>query len=165
MKIIWIDGTFGIGKSAVAAAIVKKIPQAHLLEFDALQEKYKPTSDSDRFGRRYPEAKKYLVDALVDEITEIIQEGGYNCLVIPVALINDYCNQKLIDGFANIESHHFILTAKTEILHQRIKTHLLSFISFINRKLPSYAFNYFFCNTINAHVRRIYYACIIIVIT
>ena len=41
-------------------------------------------------------------------------------LVIPVALINDYCNQKLIDGFANIESHHFILTAKTEILHQRI---------------------------------------------
>ena len=46
MKIIWIDGTFGIGKSAVAAAIVKKIPQAHLLEFDALQEKYKPTSDS-----------------------------------------------------------------------------------------------------------------------
>lgn len=38
MKIIWIDGTFGIGKSAVAAAIVKKIPQAHLLEFDALQE-------------------------------------------------------------------------------------------------------------------------------
>lgn len=120
MKIIWIDGTFGIGKSAVAAAIVKKIPQAHLLEFDALQEKYKPTSDSDRFGRRYPEAKKYLVDALVDEITEIIQEGGCNCLVIPVALINDYCNQKLIDGFANIESHHFILTAKTEILHQRI---------------------------------------------
>lgn len=56
MKIIWIDGTFGIGKSAVAAAIVKKIPQAHLLEFDALQEKYKPTSDSDRFGRRYPES-------------------------------------------------------------------------------------------------------------
>nr|DAU90050.1 MAG TPA: AAA domain protein [Caudoviricetes sp.] len=120
MKIIWIDGTFGIGKSAVAAAIVEEIPQAHLLEFDALQEKYKPTSVSDRFGKRYPEAKKYLVDALVDEITEIIQEGSCDCLVIPVALINDYCNQKLIDGFANIESHHFILTAKKEILLQRI---------------------------------------------
>lgn len=61
-----------------------------------------------------------MVDALVDEITEIIQEGSCNCLVIPVALINDYCNQKLIDGFANIESHHFILTAKKEILLQRI---------------------------------------------
>ena len=123
MKIIWIDGTFGIGKSAVAAAIVEEIPQAHLLEFDALQEKYKPTSVSDYFGKRYPEAKKYLVDALVDEITEIIQEGSCDCLVIPVALINDYCNQKLIDGFANIESHHFILTAKKEILHQRINNH------------------------------------------
>ena len=53
MKIIWIDGTFGIGKSAVAAAIVEEIPQAHLLEFDALQEKYKPTSVSDYFGKRY----------------------------------------------------------------------------------------------------------------
>ena len=90
IKIIWIDGTFGIGKSAVAAAIVEEIPQAHLLEFDALQEKYKPTSVSDYFGKRYPEAKKYLVDALVDEITEIIQEGSCDCLVIPVALINDY---------------------------------------------------------------------------
>lgn len=87
MKIIWIDGTFGIGKSAVAAAIVEEIPQAHLLEFDALQEKYKPTSVSDYFGKRYPEAKKYLVDALVDEITEIIQEGSCDCLVIPVALV------------------------------------------------------------------------------
>ena len=116
MKIIWIDGTFGIGKSAVAAAIVEEIPQASLLEFDALQEKYKPTSVSDYFGKRYPEAKKYFVD----EITEIIQEGSCDCLVIPVALINDYCNQKLIDGFANIESHHFILMAKKEILHQRI---------------------------------------------
>ena len=115
MKIIWIDGTFGIGKSAVAAAIVEEIPQAHLLEFDALQEKYKPTSVSDYFGKRYPEAKKYLVDALVDEITEIIQEGSCDCLVIPVALINDYCNQKLIDGFANIESHHFIDRKSTRL--------------------------------------------------
>ena len=102
MKIIWIDGTFGIGKSAVAAAIDEEIPQAYLLEFDALQEKYKPTSVSDCFGKRYPEAKKYLVDALVDEITEIIQEGSCDCLVIPVALINDYCNQKLIDGFISL---------------------------------------------------------------
>lgn len=122
MKIIWIDGTFGIGKSAVAAAIVEQIPQAHLLEFDALQKKYKPNSVSDYLGKRYPEAKKYLVDALVNEITEIIQEGSCDCLVIPVALINDYCNQKLMDGFANIESHHFILTAKNEILHQRINS-------------------------------------------
>ena len=114
MKIIWIDGTFGIGKSAVAAAIVEEIPQAHLLEFDALQEKYKPTSVSDYFGKRYPEAKKYLVDALVDEITEIIQEGSCDCLVIPVALINDYCNQKLIDGK--------ILRSYILILKQKKKT-------------------------------------------
>lgn len=62
MKIIWIDGTFGIGKSAVAAAIVEEIPQAHLLEFDALQEKYKPTSVSDYFGNRQMLLDRLLTD-------------------------------------------------------------------------------------------------------
>lgn len=126
LPLFWIPGTYQYGLKEMGIMYVINFLLS-VIPLDFLQtwvyvknNRSKPTSDSDRFGRRYPEAKKYLVDALVDEITEIIQEGGCNCLVIPVALINDYCNQKLIDGFANIESHHFILTAKTEILHQRI---------------------------------------------
>lgn len=120
MKIIWIDGTFGSGKTAVASVIVKKLSDAYLLEFDALQMKYKPNSFLDFFGERYPEAKRYLIDALVNEMLEIIQEGSYDYLIIPIALINDYCNEKLINGFADIENYHFILTATNEILYQRI---------------------------------------------
>ncbi|MBQ9928742.1 MAG: hypothetical protein IJO65_12320 [Lachnospiraceae bacterium] len=43
MTIIWIDGIFGSGKTAVANAVVK-IKNSYLLEFDDLQEKYKPNS-------------------------------------------------------------------------------------------------------------------------
>ena len=83
MKIIWIDGTFGSGKTAVANAIAKKMNNVYLLEFDALQMKYKPNSISDFYGERYPEAKKYLINALINEILEIRQERNYDYLIIP----------------------------------------------------------------------------------
>lgn len=47
MKIIWIDGTFGVGKTAVANAIAKRIGKGYLLEFDSLQMKYSPNSVND----------------------------------------------------------------------------------------------------------------------
>lgn len=120
MKIVWIDGTFGSGKTTVASAITKRINNAHLIEFDALQEKYEPNSISDFFGERYPEAKRYLVDALINEMRKLMQEGCCEYLVIPIALINDYCKEKLVNGFEGVEYYHFILTASCEVLHKRI---------------------------------------------
>lgn len=120
MKIIWIDGTFGSGKTAVANAIANKIQNAYLLEFDMLPMKYQPNSIIDCFGARYPEAKKYLIDALVKEMHGIIQEGEHDYLIIPIALINDYCNEQLVSGFGDVENYHFILNATNEILKQRI---------------------------------------------
>lgn len=120
MKIIWINGTFGSGKTTVATTLVHKIRNAYLLEFDALQKKYKPNSIFDFFGERYPESKKYLVDALIFEIENLIKKSDYDYLVIPIALINDYCNEKLVSNFKEFESYHFILTASQEVLHKRI---------------------------------------------
>ena len=45
MKIIWIDGQFGVGKTATANLIVQKKDQAYLLEFDTLQKTYKPQTE------------------------------------------------------------------------------------------------------------------------
>lgn len=120
MKIIWIDGTFGIGKTAVANEIAKRISNVYLLEFDALQMKCKPNSISDLFGERYPEAKRYLIDALENEMLKLIDEECYDYLIVPIALINDYCNHKLANGFVDSESYHLILTASSEILIHRI---------------------------------------------
>lgn len=120
MKIIWIDGTFGSGKTAVATAVKEKIDNAHLIEFDSLQVKYKPNDMWDFLGLRYPEAKKYLIDGLVKEMLERLQEGVYDYLIIPIALINDYCNGKLITGFSDVENYHFILTASRDVWYKRI---------------------------------------------
>jgi len=49
-------------------------------------------------GERYPEAKKYLVDACICEMKKLIKDGSYDFLIIPIALINDYCNIVAIYG-------------------------------------------------------------------
>lgn len=121
MKIIWIDGIFGSGKTAVANSIVKRIENACILEFDNLQKENKPNSISVFFGERYPEAKRYLIDALASRMLEMIQEDDCEYIIIPIALINDYCNQKLVNAFGGIKNYHFILTASTEIWRQRIE--------------------------------------------
>ena len=118
MKIVWIDGTFGVGKTSVAKAITDKISNAFVLEFDELYMRYKAKSIFDVFGERYPEAKKYLIDALISEMMEIIQQGQYDYLIIPIALINDYCKEKLVDGFSDY--FHIILNASYENLFKRI---------------------------------------------
>ena len=121
MKIIWVDGTFGVGKTAVANEIAKRMNNAHQIEFDELQKEYQPKYLSDYFGERYPEAKKYLIDALRDKILEMKQGKAYDYIIVPIALINDYCNQKLVNAFKDIEDYHFILTASNEIINQRIE--------------------------------------------
>lgn len=120
MKIIWIDGTFGCGKTAVANSVAKRLPNTYLIEFDELQYEYEPNSIIDLLGKRYPEAKRYLVDALVNEVQIMFQKENYDFIVVPIAMINDYCNEKLANGFKDIESVHFILTASEEVLYQRI---------------------------------------------
>lgn len=121
MKIIWIDGTFGVGKTAVAKAVVQRIDSACLIEFDALSQKYKPKSICDFFGERYPESKKYLIDALKNEILKLMKDGNYYIVIIPIALINDLCNHELIKDFSDVENYHFILSVSDNILRQRIE--------------------------------------------
>lgn len=121
MKIIWIDGTFGVGKTAAANEIVKRMNNIHLIEFDELQKEYGQKNLCVFFGKRYPEAKKYLIEALRDKILEMKQSETYDYIIVPIALINDYCNQRLVNAFEGIEEYHFILTASNEIIIQRIK--------------------------------------------
>lgn len=123
MIIIWIDGTFAVGKTAVANSIVRGLSSAYLLEFDALQGKYKPQTNAEMikalFGPTYPEAKEFLIEALKIEIQLLMQDGTYDYVIIPIALINDLCRKNLVEFYSDIESHHFILTATDDIIQHR----------------------------------------------
>ena len=123
MKIIWIDGQFGVGKTATANLIVQKKDQAYLLEFDTLQKTYKPQTEIEMisafFGPTYPEAKAYLIKEFKRTIQKIVSDNRYNYLVIPIALINDLCRKELLVFYTDIDNYHFILTVTDDVIKHR----------------------------------------------
>ena len=123
LKIIWIDGQFGVGKTATANLIVQKKDQAYLLEFDTLQKTYKPQTEIEMisafFGPTYPEAKAYLIKEFKRTIQKIVSDNRYNYLVIPIALINDLCRKELVEFYTDIDNYHFILTATDDVIKHR----------------------------------------------
>ena len=151
MKIIWIDGQFGVGKTATANLIVQKKDQAYLLEFDTLQKTYKPQTEiemiSTFFGPTYPEAKAYLIKEFKRTIQKIVSDNRYNYLVIPIALINDLCRKELVEFYTDIDNYHFILTATDDVIKHRasnqdnrdmnlVLTHMQTAKTYLNTHYP-----------------------------
>ena len=151
MKIIWIDGQFGVGKTATANLIVQKKDQAYLLEFDTLQKNYKPQTEIEMisavFGPTYPEAKAYLIKEFKRTIQKIVSDNRYNYLVIPIALINDLCRKELVEFYTDIDNYHFILTATDDVIKHRasnqdnrdmnlVLTHMQTAKTYLNTHYP-----------------------------
>lgn len=151
MKIIWIDGQFGVGKTATANLIVQKKDQAYLLEFDTLQKTYKPQTEIEMisafFGPTYPEAKAYLIKEFKRTIQKIVSDNRYSYLVIPIALINDLCRKELVEFYTDIDNYHFILTATDDVIKHRasnqdnrdmnlVLTHMQTAKTYLNTHYP-----------------------------
>ncbi len=121
--IVWIDGTFGTGKTAVAAELMKRNPGLDVIEFDEFTNSVKPTNPMELFfGKCYPESKRCYVDAFTVEIGEKIEQNDKRVLIIPIALITDYCREHLVENFSNkTETLHVILCSSKEKLLERIK--------------------------------------------
>ena len=151
MKIIWIDGQFGVGKTATANLIVQKKDQAYLLEFDTLQKTYKPQTEIEMisafFCPTYPEAKAYLIKEFKRTIQKIVSDNRYNYLVIPIALINDLCRKELVEFYTDIDNYHFILTATDDVIKHRasnqdnrdmnlVLTHMQTAKTYLNTHYP-----------------------------
>ena len=151
LKIIWIDGQFGVGKTATANLIVQKKDQAYLLEFDTLQKTYKPQTEIEMisafFGPTCPEAKAYLIKEFKRTIQKIVSDNRYNYLVIPIALINDLCRKELVEFYTDIDNYHFILTATDDVIKHRasnqdnrdmnlVLTHMQTAKTYLNTHYP-----------------------------
>ena len=151
MKIIWIDGQFGVGKTATANLIVQTKDPAYLLEFDTLQKTYKPQTEIEMisacFGSTYPEAKAYLIKEFKRTIQKIVSDNRYNYLVIPIALINDLCRKELVEFYTDIDNYHFILTDTDDVIKHRasnqdnrdmnlVLTHMQTAKTYLNTHYP-----------------------------
>ncbi len=122
--IIWIDGTFGSGKTTIAEKLINRFPNSILLDFDEVITNIKPVSfvPMELFtGKGYPQSKRYYVEAMATEIDKTLEKSGNNLVFVSMALISDFCKELLITHFNNITNTvHFILCVSENKMCLRI---------------------------------------------
>jgi cytidylate kinase len=122
VKIIWLDGTFGVGKTTVSRALNKRLPQFKILDSDeyyqTLTEK-KPYAFA--FGGTLPQNNKYFISYFRKNIDEEIANGTTN-LIIVMAVTFEESRKELLSYFEDkdVDITHIILQAGTDVLHERI---------------------------------------------
>lgn len=122
--IIWIDGTYGVGKTSVVMEIQKKIKEER---FEVLE--------SDCFfldmlrnnpligGGTIPQNNIKFIEYFRNKIEEKMK-NSHKDLIIVMSLTQIECKELLFDYFIKKDASmkHFILTANTETIKLRIKS-------------------------------------------
>lgn len=129
--IIWIDGTYGVGKTTVAKQLKKKWgSETELLEADEyinetikkIVEEAKASHTTPNIGGNIPQNNmRFLKD--FKKIIEEKYEVKNKRLIVDMALTEIECKENLFD-LLRMEGKnivHFILTAHEKILRERIK--------------------------------------------
>ena len=121
--IVWIDGTFGAGKTAVANELRNRYPESDVIEFDEFVNSVQPENLMEIIaGRRFPEDKPCYVNAFIVELERKLNQNDKGYYIIPIALITDYCRIGLVENFKKkTETVHIILCQSKERLLERIK--------------------------------------------
>lgn len=122
--IIWIDGTYGVGKTSVAMKIQEKLNEekVEVLESDCF---YRDMIRNNPLigGGTLPQNNVKFIEYFKNRIEEKI-ENSYKDLIIVMSLTQKECKELLFDYFMkkDILMKHFILTANTETIKLRIKS-------------------------------------------
>ncbi len=115
--IIWINGTYGVGKTTVANTVDKIYSgNSKVLEPDKLWFSF--LSSGFRGGGTYPQANKNFIDFFKVQINEIVSnyEG---LIIIPMTLTEQLSYNTLIKTNQN-KIKQFILEANENIIRERI---------------------------------------------
>jgi cytidylate kinase len=122
VKIIWLDGTFGVGKTTVSRVLNKRLPQFKILDsdeyFQTLADKYQYAF---AFGGTLPQNKKLFIQYFRKIIDEEIANGTTN-LIIVMAVTFEESRKELLSYFEDkgVDIMHIILQAGKDVLHERI---------------------------------------------
>ncbi|MFE5484936.1 NUDIX domain-containing protein [Streptomyces sp. NPDC056527] len=123
MVIVWINGTFGAGKSTTARELVDLIPNSTL---------YDPEIIGSTMGRLLPEKRLDEVDdyqdlpiwrrLVVDAAAALLAEVG-GVLVVPMTLLRQEYRDEIFGGLAarRIQVRHVLLAPDETILRARIR--------------------------------------------
>lgn len=116
--IVWLNGTFGAGKTTTARLLVAALPQARAFDtehvgFMLRHVLTEPVADF----QDNPPWRTLSVRTAVEVLNHV---GG--TLVIPQTLLNQAYAREIFDGFAaeGVKVHHFVLHVEREELIRRI---------------------------------------------
>jgi deoxyadenosine/deoxycytidine kinase len=119
--IIFINGSFGVGKSSVAEIVTEKIPNSLLYDAEEvgymLRKIYKPIDDPEDF-QDLP-----IWRELVVKTADALKRQYRRTLIMPMCIWNETYFNEVIPGLKTIDSnfYHFCLLANRETVINRLK--------------------------------------------
>lgn len=118
--IVWLNGTFGVGKTTTAEHLAAKLPRARIFDSETVGHMLRPVlSDIPvRDFQDHPPWRTLVVETAVQVLGYV---GG--TLVVPQSVLVRSYWEELRNGLAKagVPVRHFVLHADTEVIRRRIE--------------------------------------------
>ena len=122
--IIWLNGTFGVGKTTIACKINELLAsnKFEILEADEYYNEMKKENPMLLLGGALPQNNKNFIERFKKVIKEKMENENKN-LIIVMSITENECKEKLYECLKNnnCDIFHFILTANEETIKTRIE--------------------------------------------
>jgi hypothetical protein len=116
--IVWLNGTFGAGKTTTARLLVKALPKARIFDTESVgyMLEHVLTEPVADFQDNRP-WRTLVVRTAVEVLNHV---GG--TLIIPQTVLNENYAKEIFDGLAaeGVKTHHFVLHVDRDELVRRI---------------------------------------------
>lgn len=116
--LIWLDGTYGVGKSSVANELMEIMTEVIIMNADTYYSKMMKEGLINIFGGTTPQNKKDFLLLFRSEIEQALLVNPI--VVVDMALTQPESKALLYDYFDTDKTIHIILTADTNCINQRI---------------------------------------------
>ena len=121
--IIWINGSFGAGKTTLAGELKRRMPEAVLFDPEYvgyILREWVPVPTGD--FQDLPSWRELVIEAAVT-----LRRHHAETLIVPMTLINDAYARQILDGIEarGEEVIHVFLDLDSDVLRQRINDRIL----------------------------------------
>ncbi|MGK5632415.1 NUDIX hydrolase [Streptomyces sp. URMC 123] len=121
--IVWLNGTFGAGKTTAARELLELLPGSHLFDPELVGDALRVMLPRKRLDEvtDYQDLPSWR-RLVVETGTAVVSETGGGPLVVPMTLLRQEYRDEIFGGFAarRIPVRHFLLHAEETILRRRI---------------------------------------------
>lgn len=122
--IVWLNGTFGVGKTTTSAKLIKALPDSRIFDPEDVGHMLRPVLDSVRVGdfQEWTPWRGLVVETAVQVLGYV---GG--TLVVPQSVLVESFWREIHSGLekAGIPVRHFVLHADHDTLIDRIENDAL----------------------------------------